>query len=122
MTKSLHRPKLAALPASGEPTWRLLETSQGRRSHRLDEKMQTMSSLAKTEDSDENKGDAGATDLAPTLEIVASERLGLSFLSCTQREASEWLSDCSTPTICSTTPEIPVLSQKKANCRVSLKG
>ena len=94
MAKALHRPKLAALFTSGEPTRRLLETSQGRRSHRLDEKMQTMSSLAKTKDSEVTMGDAGAIVLAPTLETVASERNGaVVFELHTQREATEW-SDC----------------------------
>ena len=99
MNKTLHRPKLPALPAAGGPTWRLLETSQGRSSHRLDEKMQTMSSLAKTEDSDENKGHAGAIALAPTLEfVVRLEKNKQLFELDAQREATEW-SDCSTSSI-----------------------
>ena len=91
MAKALHRPKLAALFTSGEPTCRLLETSQGRRSHRLDEKMQTMSSLAKTEDSEVKKGHPGATALASTLEFVASERNeAVVFELDAQREGTKW--------------------------------
>ena len=91
ITKALHRPKLAALFTSGEPTWRLLETSQGRRSHRLDEKMQTMSSLAKTEDSEVKKGHPGATALASTLEfVVRLEKKKQLFELDAQREGTEW--------------------------------
>ena len=91
MTKSLHRPKLAALPAAEEPTWRLPETSQGRSSHRLDDNMLSMSPLAKKKDSEVNKGHPGATALASTLEFVASERNeAVVFELHTQREATEW--------------------------------
>ena len=91
MTKSLHRPKLAALLAAEEPTWRLPETSQGRSSHRLDEKMQTMSSLAKTEDSEVKKGHPGATALASTPEfVVRLEKTKQLFELDAQREGKEW--------------------------------
>ena len=91
ITKALYRPKLAALPASGEPTWRLLETSQGRSSHRFDENMLSMSPLAKKKDSEVKKGHPGATALASTLEFVASERNeAVVFELHTQREATEW--------------------------------
>mgnify|MGYP004293931497 CR=1 FL=1 len=91
ITKALHRPKLAALPASGEPTWRLLETSQGRSSHRFDENMLSMSPLAKKKDSEVKKGHPGATALASTLEFVASERNeAVVFELDAQREGTEW--------------------------------
>ena len=91
ITKALHRPKLSAPPASGEPTWRLLETSQGRSSHGFDENMLSMSPLAKKKDSDENNGHPGATALASTLEFVASERNeAVVFELDAQREGTEW--------------------------------
>ena len=112
MTKSLHRPKLAALPAAEESTWRLPETSQGRSSHRLDDNMLSMSPLAKKEDSNENKGHAGATNLASAQDsVVRLEKKQQLFELDTQREATEWF-DCSTSSIfkllLSATPEIPV--------------
>ena len=112
MTKSLHRPKLAALPAAGGPTWRPLETSQGRSSHRLDDNMLSMSPLAKKEDSNENKGHAGATNLASAQDsVVRLEKKKQLFELDAQREGTEWL-DCSTSSIlnccCQRTPEIPV--------------
>ena len=91
MTKALHRPKLAALPASGEPTWRLLETSQGRSSHRFDENMLSMSPLAKKKDSEVKKGHPGATALASTLEfVVCLEKEKQLFELDAQREGKEW--------------------------------
>ena len=99
MTKSLHRPKLAALPAAEESTWRLPETSQGRSSHRLDDNMLSMSPLAKKEDSNENKGHAGATNLASAQDsVVRLEKEQQLFDLDTQREATELL-DCSTSSI-----------------------
>ena len=91
ITKALHRPKLAALPASGEPTWRLLETSQGRSSHRFDENMLSMSPLAKKKDSEVKKGHPGATALASTLEfVVRLEKKKQIFELDAQREGTEW--------------------------------
>ena len=89
MAKALHRPKLAALFTSGEPTWRLLETSQGRRSHRLDEKMQTMSSLAKTEDSEVTRGMMTQQLWRPHSKPLRLNETGLSFLSSTPKERQQ---------------------------------
>ena len=91
MAKALHQPKLAALPASGEPTWRLLETSQGRSSHGFDENMLSMSPLAKKKDSEVKKGHPGATALASTLEfVVCLEKKKQLFELDAQREGKEW--------------------------------
>ena len=91
MTKSLHRPKLAALPAAEEPTWRLPETSQGRSSHRLDDNMLSMSPLAKKKDSEVNKGHAGAKALPSAQDsVVRLEKKKQLFELDAQREATEW--------------------------------
>ena len=87
MTKALHRPKLAALPASGEPTWRLLETSQGRSSHRFDENMLSMSPLAKKKESEVNNLGMQAQQLwRPRSNSLLLKEMGLSGLSCTPKE------------------------------------
>ena len=99
MTKSLHRPKLAALPAAEEPTWRLPETSQGRSSHRLGDNMLSMSPLAKKKDSNENFFHAGATTLASAQDsVVRLEKKKQLFELDSQREGTERL-DCSTSSI-----------------------
>ena len=91
MTKALHRPKLAALPAAEEPTWRLPETSQGRSSHRLDDNMLSMSPLAKKKDSNENFFHAGATTLASAQDsVVRLEKKKQLFELDAQREGKEW--------------------------------
>ena len=91
ITKALHRSKLSAPPASGEPTWRLLETSQGRSSHGFDENMLSMSPLAKKKDSNENFFHAGATTLASAHDsVVRLEKKKQLFELDAQREGTEW--------------------------------
>jgi len=91
MNKTLHRPKLPALPAAGGPTWRLLETSQGRSSHRFDENMLSMSPLAKKKDSEVKKGHPGATTLASAHDsVVCLEKKKQLFELDAQREGTEW--------------------------------
>ena len=93
MTMSLHRPKLAALPAAEEPTWRLLETSQGRSSHGFVENMLSMSPLAKKKDtsSEVNKGHAGAKALPSAQDsVVRLEKKKQLFELDAQREGTEW--------------------------------
>ena len=91
ITKALHRPKLSAPPASGESTWRLLETSQGRSSHGFDENMLSMSPLAKKKDSEVNKGHAGAKALPSAQDsVVRLEKKKQLFELDAQREGTKW--------------------------------
>ena len=78
--------------------------------------MLSMSPLAKKEDSNENKGHAGATNLASAQDsVVRLEKKQQLFDLDTQREAAELL-DCSTSSILNCCQQLHPRSQsKKAN-------